>query len=287
MMKMRRRDWPRPAALGALLLAAALWSPAGCSSKGSGTAPASGSGDIDALIDAICRAARDCCGRAGFPLEPVANCESELVRQTEFTPLLERGTVLIDQPGLASCVDAYRRAADSCSGADLRSACAVLFEGTREAGQPCSDSLECKMAGEPVVCVKMRGDAGDDPSEGVCVRPPRGAEGDECLADCRPNEPCRIGLSTSRTEAVTTLCHEVDGLYCAASCQRILDSGAACTSSSSCAKGLRCDTTCVPGLAAGSACTSGDDCLEGLACIEGQCASLPFATEKICSGDFN
>ena len=278
-----RRRGQRSLLAGAVLIACATL---GCDGD-STTEPARPlPANIQSFIDAYCDMARACCQSAGFPAEPLADCESEFVRQTDFAPLVEGGTVLVDEAKLSGCVAEIRQAQSTCIAPDWESACQNVFRGTRNQGEPCVDVLECVSQSEPTVCFHLREADGGDAS-GICRVAPRGALGDPCFYDCGLGENCRSDHSTPLPDTVLTLCHEADGLFCGQGCERLLDNGNPCESTRECGSSSFCDTSCKPRGNLGASCTSNDACSKGFYCLENSCRRTPVAANKLCSGDYD
>src|SRR5688572_5018961 len=262
---------------------------AGCSSDG--TNPLPGAGDagasLDALRAAFCKAARACCAAAGSPTEPLADCEPEFDRQLDVVALAAKGTVAVDESKLRTCLGHMDELSRTCQPTEY--ACASAFSGTLAAGAACDKADECKRSiDQPIVCLKTGVTADSGPTAGVCRVIPIGKSGDPCSMSCRKGESCSSTTSTFETDPVLTICREDDALYCDSTrhCASLLADGAACNTSG-CASTSFCSAVCTPRKPEGTACATSTECRGGLRCTNGTCVPIPFATAKLCSGDFN
>jgi hypothetical protein len=255
-----------------------------------GTATTGGpdGGSSGSLGEAFCRAARSCCGSAGFAPEPLADCESEFDRQFDFVALVRKGTVKIDDAGYRACVAAFDETARTCSVPWPK--CPPFLDGTVASGASCDDVEECVgFLQRPTACVKTGVMPDSGPKSGVCMARPIGRTGDACTSSCAKGELCSSTSSTFQSSLDVTLCREEDGLYCDAmqTCAPIPADGAPCSTTVACGSLSYCDTVCKPRKTSGQACASFSQCAPGLACTNGQCVVATFADPKLCSGDYN
>jgi hypothetical protein len=270
----------------------------GCGSTTSGSEQPGGNaepGAIQDLVNTFCRTVRSCCQAGGFPLEPIANCESEYAAQSEFLPYVENGTIVIHSEPFAACVNAFRSAEPTCAGGQVAPACVDAFGGTIREGAACEKSDQCLDTKDPAICLKVRS-AGvvETPKTGICKLAPRGRAGDPCFKTCSPGRSCGSTYSTDNPNPVLTLCYEEDGLFCSSSgtegrCAPLAAAGDPCTTFDSCGSNLYCSRTsvCAARSNAGVACAESRECAPGLSCVNGSCAPTPVATPKICGGDYN
>jgi hypothetical protein len=288
---MRRLLTPSIVCLGI----SATWA---CGSTTSGSGQPGGKADpgaIHELVDSFCQTVRSCCQAGGFPLEPIANCESEFPAQSELLPYLDNGTVVIHAEPFATCVNSFRSAASTCAGGQVAPACADAFGGTIPEGAACEKSDQCLDTKDPAICLKVR-PAGvvETPTTGICKLAPRGRAGDPCFTSCSTGRSCGSTYSTDNPNPVLTLCYEEDGLFCSSSgterrCAPLAAAGGPCTSFDSCASNLYCSKTsvCTARSNAGVVCAASGECAPGLSCVSGSCAPIPVANPKTCSGDYN
>jgi len=229
-------------------------------------------------VKAFCDAARDCCSAAGEAAE-LDECESKFAQRDPTFAALDRGTVTIDQAGLAGCLATYKQAATKCEANPVLSACQGLVHGTRKENEACADVSECaRTEGEVAACVIADSDA----KEGVCAKVRHGKSGDTCLSTCRAGDNC--SFTSFGATGLSVTCFEQDGLFCSSDegrCVAITALGASCTYDD-CGSANYCDTTCKKRGGLGDACTQ--TCLPSLQCINDQCKSPPFALGGTCSG---
>jgi hypothetical protein len=259
---------------------------AGAAARGDGAAT------IDDFISAYCDLVRDCCGAAGLPAEPLADCEAELERQMDVVASVRAGTTELVEPAFGRCVSEIRTQAGSCGFPRMGagdSSCNGAFRGTVPEGGACEDAVECEPGDVgPRVCLRA-GDAAGDSESGVCVATRAVDVGESCLFDYAGNASFTIG--TPDPNPPRTYCDRRDGLYCPSfedTCAELPGPGEPCDYD--CDAGLWCDEaagTCAPTLGEGEACSGGRSCAEGLWCRDGRCAVVSIADTEICEGDFN
>jgi hypothetical protein len=271
----------------------------GCSGEtqtgraGTDGGPPGSSSSIQALIDALCAGARNCCNQAGYPAEPLADCEAEVMRQIDSLTLVVAGTVLADASKVASCVTAYRAAASTCAyPSSTFDDCQGMFSGTRHDGESCTRSEECVRGAEAVMCLKTSSGT-TDPETGICHTLQRGVLGQPCSTSADRNFS-GVTYTTPDPSPPLVYCHSADGLYCGylvttteRACQEFAAEGAPCADGQVCAPNAFCDATCKARKSLGSPCVARNECAELLACENGTCAPLGVASDKLCSGDFN
>lgn len=129
-------------------------------------------------------------------------------------------------------------------------ACARVFDGTQQPGEPCDSNFDCaQIEGSMTTCVFH-----DGISE--CVRTLYGAQGASCDPFARPIE---------------TDCNEYEGLDCSGGqCVALGQFGDACVYDGDCVREAYCESaSCQPRKALGEACD--DNCEYGLKCVNGIC----------------
>jgi hypothetical protein len=269
----------------ALISGAVLFVACGESKRPEGDSATTGSAAIDEIVNAYCATVRTCCRAAGFPPEPVANCEAEFSQIDTFQAVLAGKTVL-REPERSQCVSWIEGLASSCIVTD-DSPCRRIFDGTGAEGAPCEDPSECRTPRDGVVCLRA-GDTGTTPPPGVCRALTVGQLGSPCARTIDQDE-YRFGYSTSELAPNLGVCDRRDGLFCdyvTSSCQPLRAAGEACDFEG-CADGLYCDGTCRPKTPAGTACEVYDQCQAGLDCVGAVCASPKLTDGDLCEGDFD
>ena len=261
-----------------------------------GTGGGTGAVMFQPLVNAFCTAAKNCCGRESYPAADLADCESKFLSQLPNFPLVDKGTVIIDQNALAACVAAYNTAATACTITAVNAACKGVFVGTQAEGQPCGGAsrfgaVECKPVNGSATCY-LQHNGSDDTNTGVCTSIPRGKTGDACSMTCLMNETCIVDMMGGAPPFPVT-CFEEDGLYCSVAanptvCKPILHIGDACTwDTFSCGSGNYCGWTtnaCQVAGKTGESCLTGG-CADDLMCgTNDRCVEQSFASESICKG---
>jgi hypothetical protein len=245
---------------------------------------------------AFCAAAKSCCVRDLYVTVNLTDCESKFFSRLDSTPLVAKGTVLVDQKVLAACVAAYKTTAVDCAVNPVRAACKGLFIGLEAEGQACGGTtkygaVECKPANGAAICDRPKANT-DPQSAGTCVNLPHGKAGDACSKTCPVGKTCFVDL-LGESAPVPVLCFEEDGLFCSLAtnppvCKPLLKTGDTCKwEGNSCGSGSNCgwpDPTCVPDGKLGEAC-DGRACADGLICgTTSKCVDQIFATDAICQG---
>lgn len=256
---------------------------------GSEGGPAAGSSSIQALVDAICSAARTCCGRAGKPAEPLADCESEVIRQVDPLQEVVNRTVVVNAARFSACVAEYQAAASSCEyPATIGKDCKGIFSGTLREGERCTRAEECIGGTDPVSCLLPISDGGAGRT-GVCHDLGRGGPGDACIVSGDEHFQGTT-FATSDPNPPFVYCHSADGLFCTSmangTCEPIAKVGSPCMGLE-CGEDAYCDTTCIAKKPAGSACAHSSECQSVQACNNGICGPLGIAADKLCNGDFD
>ena len=261
-----------------------------------GTGGGTGAIMVQPLINAFCTAAKSCCGRESYPSAALADRESKFPSRSQYVPLLDKGTVIIDQNALATCVAAYNTVATTCTITGLNAACKGVFVGTQAQGQPCGGTsrfgaFECRPVNGSASC-HLQASGSDPTNTGVCTSIPRGKSGDECSKTCLKNETCIVDM-IGGSAPFPAFCFEEDGLYCSvvtspAVCQPFLPIDHACVwDPNSCGPGNFCgwtSNTCQAASKLGESCTDAV-CAEELTCgTSNTCEASPFAAESICKG---
>jgi hypothetical protein len=269
---------------------------------GGGTGGMGGSGGSTAaallqpLIEAFCTAAKSCCARANYPVANLSDCEAQFPSRLDIYPLVDKGTVFVDQQALADCVSAYKNAATTCTINLVKTACKGVFAGLQVEGQPCGGSnqfgaSECKPVNGSATCYRPQGDV-DPKSVGSCVNIPRGKSGDACSMTCQVGKTCIVDM-LGGTSPFPTVCFEEDGLFCSLAanptvCKPILKTGDPCRwEGNSCGAGNFCswpNSTCAPAAKLGESCVD-RACIDDLICANSRkCAELPLASDSVCKG---
>jgi hypothetical protein len=268
----------------------------GGTSGNGGTGGGAAAALLQPLGNAFCTAAKSCCGLGSYPTAALADCESKFLSRFQFYPMVDKGTVTVDQSALAACLAAYNKAATACTVTPLYTACKGVFVGTKAEKQPCGSgnqlgSLECKLAGGSAACF-WENSSTDPAVTGVCINITHGKDGDECSTSCAKNETC-ISDIFGGTASNPATCFEEDGLYCAWSkkpvvCRPIRQIDQACTSDqNACGSGNYCDwttNTCQVIKKLGESCEDAS-CTNDLMCGTNlKCIEQPFASEFVCQG---
>lgn len=261
---------------------------------GAGGAGGSVADLLQPLASVFCTAAKTCCA-GSYPPANLADCESRFPSRLQLYPLLEKGTVTVDQAALNACVGAYKAATTTCTVTGIEAACRGMFIGAQAEGQPCGGtgrfgSRECKPLNGTESCYWQ--DSKSYPNEpGVCLSIPRGKSGDLCSTTCLENTICVVDIIGAGP--VSGPCFEEDGLYCSvgtnpAVCKPILHLGDTCTwDPNVCGSGRSCSgmsNTCADNAKIGESCLY-SYCREDLTCGNGRtCVEQPFASDTVCQG---
>jgi hypothetical protein len=261
-----------------------------------GTGGGTGATMFQPLINAFCATAKNCCGRESYSATDLADCEFKFLSRLQNYPLVDKGTVIVDQNALTACVAAYNTAATACTTTAVNAACKGVFVGTQAEGQPCGGSskfgaFECKPVNGSATCYWEPSDGGPR-NAGVCVGIPRGKSGDACSRTCGKNGSCIVDM-IGGAPPFPVACFEEDGLYCSvttnpAVCKPTLPIDHACTwDPGSCGNGNYCgwtSNTCLAASKLGESCMNAA-CVNDLMCgTNNRCVELPFASEQICKG---
>jgi len=264
---------------------------AGSSTGGGGSSTGTGGSTVSfqELVKAFCDGTRTCCQRAGYPLDPLVDCESAFQQQIDVFALVEKGTVTVNSAASQTCIEAFRLASSTCNAAEQRNpACKKIFTGTIAPEAPCEKSEEC--AGDGAICLPSASGPTNTPTTGTCKLARRGEVGDACISTCWMGSACGVYHSVNPQ---LTVCYEEDGLFCSSAdtderCAPLSSIGAPCTSYDSCGTKLLCSpsSVCTERKALGAAC-SADECDVALSCISGTCGAPPVASQKTCNGNYN
>ena len=276
--------------------AGGVTSTGGKTGTGGGTGGGTAAIVLQPLISAFCTAAKNCCSRQSYPAADLADCESKFPSRSQYYPLVDKGTVSVDQKALAACISAYNTVATTCTITGLKTACQGVFVGTQAEGQPCGGAsrfgaFECKPVNGSASCYLQQG--GSNPSNtGVCTSIPRGKSGDQCSKTCLKSESCVVDM-VGGSAPFPVFCFEEDGLYCSvvtnpAVCQPILPIDHACVwDPNSCGTGNYCgwtSNTCEVASKLGESCMNAS-CAEELTCgTNDRCGASPLAADSICKG---
>jgi hypothetical protein len=310
-----------------------LGSTQGCSSS-EPSAPPDASQVASYFADAYCGALHGCCDQAKVAYDGTS-CHAQMTAAfQEQADTVKRGKVIYDAKAAAACADAIKARESRCSDNDagpaptadagfvdaIKAACAPVYKGTVQPGQPCEDATEC-VSDSPsttVLCdrdpVKTPGSA-SDPNARVCIQyrahQPLGARchvggsvGDtyvylrceptlgycDTSADSKQNDGtctafASVGASCRTGSDVcdpASSYFDFDTLVCTARAGR----GERCAGAgfaNECAQGLYCDhlqQTCEAALEAGATCTYDSQCASF------QCKSDPLGhAPSVCADD--
>jgi hypothetical protein len=267
---------------------------------GAGSGGTGGAGNTAAnfqpLLEAFCAAAKNCCARAFFPATPLADCESKFLARVDSYPLVDKGTVAVDQQALAACAAAYKAAATSCTLNPIKAACKGVFVGLQAEGQACGGTspfgaVECKPVNQSAACYRPQGNT-DPKSSGTCMHVPHGKSGDACSTTCQKGKTCIVDM-LGGTAPFPAICFEEDGLFCSKAgnppvCKPLVQTGAGCVwEGNSCGTGNFCswpNSTCAPAGKLGESCAE-RACAEDFICGDNEkCGEMPLASDSLCKG---
>jgi hypothetical protein len=257
---------------------------AGLNASGNdGGADASAAMLLRGVFKAYCAAARQCCAQAGISTAELSDCETQAPTHADLTRYVDEGEMIIDASAIPACEAAYKRAATSCTTAEIMTECRKVFVGLQGEDQPCSTVLSCKSTGDPQICLSV----GTTWTPGSCKTIVHGKAGDRCGSTCWSSEDCSGDVSTTySSEADVIYCFEADGLFCSGSpstCVPLTATGGSCIiDSPSCGSLNYCDSssTCKPAATRGQPCTSRSQCVGDLYCTSDKTCALwsnPFA----------
>src|SRR6185436_5020490 len=111
----RSKDTLRVTRASLVTLAVTILVGLGSGCHGNDSDPGAGDASTESLAKAFCKAARGCCGLAGLPPEPLADCEAEYDRQLDYVALVAKGTVKLDEPAYRACIAAFEDVARTYS----------------------------------------------------------------------------------------------------------------------------------------------------------------------------
>ncbi len=201
------------------------------------------------LAALVCDQLSTCC-EPGVAYDRVL-CKQRARAAFDFSqdPLLQ-----YDPQSGGECLAAVHAALMSCTGLDRalsHGACATVYRGRSEVGEPCQSERHC---------VQRSG------QQRVCDRPLRGEGG-----QCRLLEAGRLGDRCGLDERVW--CRAADGLYCdpeSRRCEKLGGLGKGCSEhqyGQDCAEGLVCsDGVCGLGHSIGQRCEYFEQCESGAFC---------------------
>jgi len=215
------------------------------------------------LVTAMCsKATETCCGELGITFLGGACKEAVTSYCTTRIDQVRLGRATYDETQLEACAKSYEAPTISCQPEfipTLRAAvaCAHLFNGTKEPGDDCANSIECRApAGAIAYC-------------------------DDMAKRCRASFVVAEGAACNFTGSNLHYCD--DGLYCdftgpTAACKKELATGADCVEANYIACGY--SSTCVggkcgAGLAAGATCADNREC-SSWSCREGKCTGISY-----------
>ncbi len=215
------------------------------------------------LVTAMCsKATENCCTELGITFLAGACKEAVMAYCTTRIDAVTLGRATYDDTQLEACAKSYEAPSIGCSAEFipyLRSsiACAHLFNGTKEPGADCTNSIECRAP---------------DGAVAYC---------DQTAKRCRASFVAPEGAACNFSGSKLHYCD--DGLYCdltgsSAACKKELAAGADCLDANYIACGY--SSTCVggkcgPGLAEGATCVEGREC-SSWTCRDGKCTSTLY-----------
>lgn len=224
------------------------------------------------LVAAMCsKATENCCTELGITFLAGACAEAVMAYCTTRIDAVTLGRATYDESQLEACAASYESPKIGCSAEFIPMlrhsvACAHLFNGNKEPGAVCANSVECHA--------------------------PEGAIAycDENAKRCRASFVVPEGAACNFTGSNLRYCD--DGLYCdltgaSAACKKELAAGADCVAANyiACGYSSTCvDSKCGPGLAAGATCTEAREC-SSWTCREGKCTSTlyPRVDKGLCN----
>lgn len=263
---------------------------------------------ISRFVDAVCDSVGPCCQNAGFTYD-AAGCKALGNAELSKDFALDRPNVKYDAAAGGKCIEAVRKAVQSCSTIDIVGGpeCSGVLAGTLPEGAACEASIECAA---PAGAHAHYDSPGPDP-QGVCVVEARGKTGDPCGATCTEHDSGSDCFGSSSSSG-TAICYTNDGLYCDQTCKPLIAvgqpceaegcvdgaycsggscttlpaAGAPCAQGILCGEGLYCDefTTCQPPKAEGQPCVSSFECVTEHCDAEGVCTKDSLASATLCSG---
>lgn len=224
------------------------------------------------LVAAMCsKPTENCCTELGIPFLAGACAEAVMAYCSTRIDAVTLGRATYDESQLEACAASYESPKIGCSAEfipTLRAsvACAHLFNGTKEPGAACANSVECHA--------------------------PEGAIAycDQTAKRCRASFVVAEGAACNFTGSNLRYCD--DGFYCdltgaSAACRKELAAGADCAAANyiACGYSSTCvDGKCGAGLAEGAACTEASQC-SSWTCREGKCTSTlyPRVDKGLCN----
>ncbi len=210
------------------------------------------------LVAAMCsKATETCCTESGATFLPGWCNDVVMGYCTSRIDAVNAGRATYEADQLEACAKSYEAPSIACRAEFIPSvragsACAHLFNGTKEAGSDCTNGAECKA-------------------------PPGGiAYCDAMAKKCRASMVVAEGATCNFVGSTLRYCD--DGLYCdfstsMAACRKELATGAACTSTNyiACGYSATCvDGKCGAGLPEGAACAENSEC-SSWTCAMGKC----------------
>jgi hypothetical protein len=207
-----------------------------------------------------CYALAPCCTAAGYEYDSDV-CRARYAGAFFLTPEANHA---FDSTSGTACLRAYQTAPPTCGGVKPP-ACDTIYQGTQAVGDACSGDGDCvSTSDQTVVCDIMDGSVCRIETKGVlgaaCDQTCEGAG--EGTGSCYSADGTKNSLLPLNTHVG---CDRGAGLYCnliTMQCDQLLDVGAPCSESISCAVGSSCyDTgtsfTCQTVPAVGQPCASG------------------------------
>ncbi len=222
------------------------------------------------LAHALCDPLGDCCARASFAYDAAACVETARAYSAGVVTTKAAWGGKYDAALAGACVAAMRDQAARCSdnGGHISArseACAHVFVGAKQPGEPCGTTNDCALSPDGrVEC------AASSDGTGICQLRKRPSGG----------EPCHVVMGSQ--PAVVGACDkgETDAFACVgyptSFCVATIPLGGACTSRDACVPSAFCDgATCVSRVGVGGPCVE-YGCDEVSTCKAGRCvAKLP------------
>ncbi|HEX6242978.1 MAG TPA: hypothetical protein VFZ61_18825 [Polyangiales bacterium] len=245
-----------------------------------------------------CQKARGCCDQEGFSTNALADCETDLVRQTGVDQLIRfvgDESVTMNRALFTRCLEEGQKQLDQCVTPSPIEACVDSIRGALAEGDACESSIQCSNREGSALCLRVVAEEADvtDTTPGICHNQVRGKPGDACVHTCE-DPPCLLRLTTREQPEGTAFCFWEDGLYCDRSqdrCAQLVETGQECSSSEACGRDAYCndDGVCQRRAQAGAQCEFDDECAGSLLCADsaGTCEQASPFDEDFCTGDFD
>lgn len=236
--------------------------------------PVEESAFAQAVANAWCANLGACCATWSYTYSQQA-CEAamrEFVQKDYVDRAAPLSGVSYDAAKAGECVQLSGVIAAACAPTDQQieaanAACMGAYVGTKVAGQPCSDDLECAPGSDGQARCDESG------SGHTCVdqepfTQAHGAAGEACAETCAADPGGGTTCWGTSSTSGSASCYVEDGLACSSGgiCAPLSPLGQACETGG-CVVGATCESgTCVEQRSAGEPCTSSGSCKDGLYC---------------------